>query len=97
MAATENRTPAGNRCAARIHADTLAGKSYAEDNPRARAASITAPASTLLARNRERQFWAAHVRAVDLDLSERTPEARILRSLAFAAWREAYLSDWRAA
>ena len=61
--------------------------------PLPRAASTSTPASTQLSRNRERLLWAAHVRAVELDLSERTPESRILRRLAHVAWRDVFLAD----
>lgn len=38
-------------------------------------------------------LWRAHQRAIEFDLAEKSPASRILRFLAFAAWREAFLAD----
>ena len=50
-------------------------------------------ASAQFAVNNDRLLWRMYLRALELDLIERTPESRLLRTLAHRAWRDAFLAE----
>ena len=62
-------------------------------NPRVPLPLNLTAASDQLNRLNVDALWRAHQRAVELDLAERSPASRILRMLAFSAWRSEFLGD----
>ncbi|MCZ6509365.1 MAG: hypothetical protein O7A62_02135 [Alphaproteobacteria bacterium] len=73
--------------AAKNNADALASKSTSDDNRNGRREQARAR----LAQIKQGALWRSFQRALDLDLAERTPDTRIIRTLVHRAWRNAYL------
>ena len=74
---------------AKHHAELFAVDSNAEDNP----VRPRGQAQRRLDLLNERALWRSYKRAVALDEFERSSASRILRDLAYHAWRSEFLAD----
>ena len=86
MAGNENRATDCDRGPAEKSSDICTATCTTEDKPRL----VDNQVVTLAQRN-ERVLRQAHLLAVDIDMIEGTQTSKLLRTLAFRAWREVYV------